>query len=139
MHLVSLLLVDDHPTFLRIATDFLEEHCKEGVVVVGAAVGGEEGLAQAQDLRPDMILCDLTMPGLSGLETIPRLRVALPEVGIIALSCHEANGCRQAALAAGADDFVPKASMVTDLFPAIRRVTQARQLREKRLDTQPSS
>ena len=136
---ISLLLVDDHPAFLRIATNFLQEHYTEEVIVVGAARGGEEGLVQALDLQPDMVLCDLTMPGLTGLETIPRLRAALPDVGIIALSCHEANGYREAALAAGADDFVPKASMISELFPAILRVMQTRQRQEKSLDTQPSS
>lgn len=134
MHPVSLLLVDDHLAFLRIATNFLQERYKEEVVVVGAARGGEEALARALDLQPDIVLCDLTMPGLTGLETIPRLREAVPEVGIIALSCHEANGYRQAALAAGADDFVPKASMSTDLLPAILRVMQADRLRGKTLN-----
>ena len=130
MHPVSVLLVDDHPPFLRIATNFLEEHCKD-VVVLGAASGGEEGLAQAHDLRPDIVLCDLSMPGLSGLETIPRLRAALPEMGIIALSCHEANGYREAALAAGADEFIPKTSLATDLLPAIRRVARSKGSQEK--------
>lgn len=53
------------------------------MAVVGVAHGGEEALAQAQDLRPDVILIDLNMPGLSGLETIRRLRAMLPQVGII--------------------------------------------------------
>ena len=121
---ISVVLVDDSPTFLRILTRFLQEHSHKQVAVVGAAAGGAEVLAQAQDLRPDIVLCDLTMPGLTGLETIPRLRAALPDVGIIALSCHEANGYRQAALEAGADEFIPKASLATDLLPAIRRVMQ---------------
>ena len=131
MHPVSVLLVDDHPPFLRIATNFLQEHYTEEVVVVGAARSGEEGLVQALDLQPDMVLCDLTMPGLTGLQTIPRLRAALPDVAIIALSCHQVNGYRQAALEAGADEFIPKASLATDLLPAIRRVMQADRSRKK--------
>jgi two-component system nitrate/nitrite response regulator NarL len=122
MDAISVLLVDDNPTFLRIATHFLQEH--DEIVVVGVARGGEEALANVQDLRPQVILIDLIMPGLTGLETIPRLRNALPEVGIIALTVLDNDGYRQAALAAGANDFVSKAAMSTDLLPAIRRVVK---------------
>jgi DNA-binding NarL/FixJ family response regulator len=129
---ISVLLVDDNPRFLRIATRFLQEH--DDVVVVGAAGGGEEALTLAQDLQPDIVLIDLAMPGLSGLETIPRLRAVLPEVGIIALTVLDTNSYRQAALAAGADDFVPKASLSTELLPAIRRVAQADPSRQRAAD-----
>lgn len=124
MHPVSVLLVDDNPAFLRIATRFLQEQCYDWVVVVGAAGGGEEGLIQAQEQRPDIVLVDLRMPGLSGLETIPLLRSMLPDVGIIALTLLESNGYREAALAAGADDFVSKFAVNTDLLPSIRRVAR---------------
>jgi DNA-binding NarL/FixJ family response regulator len=120
---ISVLLVDDNPVFLRIAARFLQQH--DDVVVVGVAGGGEEALALAQDLQPELVLMDLAMAGLSGLETIPRLRAVRPEVGIIALTVLDTNSYRQAALAAGANDFVPKASLDTDLLPAIRRVAQA--------------
>jgi DNA-binding NarL/FixJ family response regulator len=126
---ISVLLVDDNPAFLRIATRFLQEH--DDVAVVGAAGGGEEALALAEDLEPDIVLIDLAMPGLSGLETIPRLRAMLPAGGIIALTMLDTNSYWQAALAAGADDFVPKVSLDTDLLPAIRRVAQADPARQK--------
>ena len=120
---ISVLLVDDNPSFLHIATRFLEQH--DDVAVVGAAGGGEEALALAQDLEPDIVLVDLAMPGLSGLATIPLLRVILPKVGIIALTVLDISSYRQAALAAGVNDFVSKASLSTDLLPAILRVAQA--------------
>ena len=120
---ISVLLVDDNPAFLRIIARFLQEH--DDVVVIGTTDRGEEALALAQDLQPDMVLMDLAMPGLSGLDTIPHLRAMLPEVGIIALTVLDTNSYLQAALEAGANDFVPKASLNTDLLPAIRRVAQA--------------
>ncbi len=129
MNPISILLVDDNPSFLRIATRFLQEH--DDVVVVGTAGGGEEALTLVQDQQPDIVLIDLAMPGLSGLATIPLLRIVLPEVGIIALTVLDTNGYRQAALAAGANDFVPKANLDTDLLPAIRRVAQAGLSRER--------
>jgi DNA-binding NarL/FixJ family response regulator len=120
---ISVLLVDDNPAFLRIAARFLQEH--GDVAVVGAAGGGEEALAMAQDLQPDIVVIDLAMPGLSGLEAIPRLWAVLPGVSIIALTVLDTNSYREAALAAGANDFVAKVSLNTDLLPAIRRVAQA--------------
>ena len=131
MHPVSVLLVDDNPAFLRIATRFLQEQGHDEVVVVGAAGGGEEGLIQAQEQRPDIVLVDLRMPGLSGLETIPLLRSMLPDVGIIALTLWDANGYREAALAAGADDLISKFVVNTVLLPAIRRVARSKGSQEK--------
>ena len=121
---IRILLADDHPIFLNITTRFLEE--QEGVVVVGAATGGREALLLAQNLGPEVVLIDLVMPDLSGLETIPRLRSAHPGLGIIALTLLDAGGYRTASLAAGADDFVAKATITDDLLPAIRRVARAR-------------
>ena len=122
MNPISVLLVDDSPTFLSIATQFLQAH--DDLIVVGAVEEGEEALVQAQSLHPDVVLVDLTMPNLPGLEVIPRLRRMLPETGIIALTLHNTDAYRHAALAAGADDFIPKDSMSADLLPAIRRVAR---------------
>jgi DNA-binding NarL/FixJ family response regulator len=129
---ISVLLVDDNPVFLRITTRFLQQH--DDIVVVGAASGGQEALALTQDLQPDIVVIDLAMPGLSGLATIPLLQIVLPEVGIIALTVLGTNSYRQAALAAGANDFVPKASLDTDLLLAIRRVAQADPSRPRAAD-----
>ncbi len=119
---VSLLLVDDSLTFLEILKRYLEQHYRHEVIVLGTAGGGEEALVLAQRLRPNIVLIDLAMPGVSGLEAIPRLRAALPDTGIIALTFLEPNGYRPAALTAGADEFVTKANLGTDLLPVIRRV-----------------
>lgn len=123
---ISVLLVDDNLTFLGILRRFLQEGHQNEVMVIGTAGGGAEGLAQARSLRPQMILLDLRMPGLCGLETIPLLRSMLPDVGIIALTLLESNGYREAALAAGADDFVSKFAVNTELLPAIRRVARSK-------------
>jgi DNA-binding NarL/FixJ family response regulator len=120
---ISVLLVDDNPTFLRILGDFLGE--EEDILVVGVAQSGEEALVKAKELRPQVILLDLAMPGLNGFNTTPRLRSMMPAVGIIALTVLDANGYREAALAAGADDFVAKANLNTHLVPAIRRVVKS--------------
>jgi DNA-binding NarL/FixJ family response regulator len=121
---IRVLLVDDNEAFLRVATDFLQRH--HDLIVVGAICGGEEALAQAQDLGPQVILIGLDKPGL---ETISRLRKVMPGVGIIALTLLEGAAYRKTAMAAGADDVVLKAELTTDLLPAIRQVTQAKRSR----------
>jgi len=121
---IRVLVVDDNEPFRRVATDFLQR--QHELTVVGAIGGDEEALAQVQDLQPRVIVIGLDTPGL---EILPRLRNILPGVGIIALTLLEGNAYRRAALAAGADDLVPKAELVTDLLPAIRRVVQANRSR----------
>lgn len=123
MDSIAVLLVDDNLTFLNIATRFLREYAD--VLVVGTACKGEEALARASALRPQIILLDLAMPGMAGLDVIPHLRAALPEAGIVVLTMLDRVSYRPVALAAGANDFVSKAAMITDLLPAIRRTSQA--------------
>lgn len=122
---ISVLLVDDNPTFRRIATRFLEESSGHEVAVVGSAAGGEEALVEAARLRPHVVLMDLRMPGVGGLDTIPRLKGVLPEAAIVVLTLYDTEGYRQASLQVGADEFVCKARMHSDLLPAIRRAAEA--------------
>jgi len=132
MEAVSVLLVDDNLTFLRVADRFLQG-C-EDISVAGLAEGGKEGLKQASLLRPEIALVDLAMVDLPGLETIRSLRKSLPRLGIIALTIMDADDYRHAALAAGADRFVTKASLSTDLLPAIRALAINRRLSQESKD-----
>lgn len=120
----SILLVDDEPTFQRVATLFLQTHYRNQVEIVGTASSGEEALAQAQLLAPQVVLMDLSMPGLSGLQTIPLLRIMFPEMRVIALTLMDSESYRKAVLAAGGDGLVSKAAIHTDLMPTIRRVME---------------
>jgi DNA-binding NarL/FixJ family response regulator len=96
------------------------------VVAVGTARGGKEALAQVRELQPDVTLIDLNMPGMNGVDTVRCLLDMMPQMGIIVLTLLDSAIYRRAALRAGADEFVAKASMPTDLLPAIRRVAQAK-------------
>jgi two-component system response regulator DesR len=125
MKQISVLLVDDNPTFLRIVGRYLQG--EDSVTVVGSAEGGDEALALVHSLKPDIVLTDLAMPRVSGMETILRMRAAWPKMGIIALTLLDTTGYRQAALTAGADDFVAKDALNTDLMPTIRRVVATKQ------------
>jgi DNA-binding NarL/FixJ family response regulator len=123
---ISVMLADDNPRFLCILARFLGERCAGEVVVVGTAGSGGEALALARSVRPQMILLDLAMPGMPGWEVIPRLRKELPGVGIIVLTLLESGGYRDMVLDAGADAFVSKSVLVTELLPAICRVASSR-------------
>lgn len=117
---ISVLLVDDNPTFLRIVERFLQS--QEGLRVVGTASSSQGALEQAQALAPQVVLLDLAMPGTNGLETIPQLRLALPDTRIIILTLLDVQGYRSAALSAGADGFVSKSALNLDLVPTIRNL-----------------
>src|SRR5687767_8372005 len=107
MGALTLLIVDDNSFFRRIATRFLTQMAD--LQVVGSASSVEEALLQAAALRPEVALVDLNMPHSSGLALIPQLRQLLPAVKIVVLTMWDSEIYREAALAAGADDFVAKA------------------------------
>ena len=123
-HSIRILLVDDNPTFLGVAGEFLQ--LQEGLEVVGAARNIAEALMHARELKPDVILLDMNMPGDSGLDAIPRLQKLSPETKIMILTMMQAEWYRSAALSAGAHDFIAKANIGSELLPAIRRVVQNR-------------
>jgi DNA-binding NarL/FixJ family response regulator len=126
---VSILLVDDNPIFLHCAKRFLQK--QQDVIVVGTVSGGKWAIDLARNLEPDVALIDLSMSDLPGLELIPKLRAQLPRLGIIALTLFDTDDYRQAALAAGADSFISKNTMNTDLMPAIQRIMQLSKTRPK--------
>ena len=120
---VFVLLLDEQDSFLRAATDFLQR--EDELKVVGTAFGEAEALVQAQNLRPRVVLLDPSLTDGGGLEIIRHWRNLLPDARIIVLTLMDSSTYRLASLAAGADDFVSRATMVTDLLPAIRRVIEA--------------
>ena len=119
---VHLLFIAGNPAFRPVVIRFLGK-CGE-LNLVDILPASEKVLEQTQNLQPQVILLDLDTSDPTGLETLINLRTLLPEVGIIALSLLDAGGYRQAVLAAGANDFVLKSNLSTDLFPAIHRAVQ---------------
>jgi DNA-binding NarL/FixJ family response regulator len=123
---LSVLLVDDNPHFLRVLDRFLSQHGGGDVRVVGSIVGGRDALAQAAWLRPDVILVDLKMPDIPGLQLLPQLRQTLHDTILIALSLLTPDECRQDALMAGADAFVSKTSLERDLLSTVWELANRR-------------
>jgi CheY-like chemotaxis protein len=113
-----ILLVDDNEKFLNLSRDFLESEC-DGVEVIGMAASGREALGFLEETQPDLLIIDLAMPDMSGLELTEVIRGLLPGVPIIILTLFDSPRHRQAAIEAGADAFVPKTEMDILLPPTI--------------------
>ncbi|MEK6256252.1 MAG: response regulator [Chloroflexota bacterium] len=121
---VTLLLVDDNPRFLSAASGFLGE--VDDFVLLSTLEGGAEAVAKAKELQPDIILVDLAMPDIAGLQLIPMLRESIPNIGIVALTVHDNPQYQEAALAAGADAFITKSSILRTLESTIKEVRDLR-------------
>lgn len=117
---IHLLLVDDHAV-VRSGLRMLLEN-EEGLAIAGEASSGAEALELAARLQPDIILMDLTLPDLSGIEVTRRLLQNNPKAKIIALTIHEDEQFFFEMLQAGASGYVPKRAAPEDLISAIRLV-----------------
>jgi CheY-like chemotaxis protein len=113
---LRILVVDDSPTFIRTLCSFLEDDPNSEVV--GTALGAHEAFATIADLRPDLVLMDLQMPGMSGLEATEVLRGRFPAIPVVMLTAHDMPGLRQACKKSGAYEFATKGRLSIEL-PAI--------------------
>lgn len=114
---ITTLIVDDDLGFRRTVRQLLERAPE--VSVVGEATDGEEALQLAQTLRPDVVLMDITMPRMDGLEAARRIKAEQPEVKVIMLTVHQEEIYRKMACERGADAFLTKKTVGTQLLPAI--------------------
>ena len=120
MKSLRILVVDDSPTFLRTLCSFFEGD--PNAKVVGTARGAHEALATIADLQPDLVLMDLQMPILNGVETIGRIRKDFPDARIIVLTTYAGDVQVLRALKAGARGYLLKNSMHKELLETIRSV-----------------
>jgi DNA-binding NarL/FixJ family response regulator len=97
-----------------------------GIDVIGAAEDGREALRLARELTPDVVVMDISMPDLNGIEAARQIRVRVPAVRIIMLSMHSNLEHVHQALAAGADGYVLKESAATEVVAAVRAVAAGR-------------
>ena len=116
------LVVDDAANLRELLTLLLE--VEDDFEVVGTAADGRQAIDAAQTLKPDVVLLDLAMPVMDGLQALPELRAHLPKARIVIFSGFEHEALAEEALLAGADAYIEKGTSVTQL------VTQLRQLRD---------
>ena len=117
---IRVLVADDHPVFRRGMRAILG--AEEEIELVGEATDGEKAVALALELRPDVILMDLNMPGVTGIEATRRVLEAGPEVAVLMLTMFEDDKSIFAAMRAGAHGYVLKGADGAETLRAIRAV-----------------
>jgi DNA-binding NarL/FixJ family response regulator len=117
---IQVLLVDDNKTFLTAVKTFLLS--LPDVQVVGQAYEGKTAMALAAHLMPDLVLLDIVMPGMNGLEVAAAMQSLAAPPYIVFLSMHDSHAYRAAAKELGALGYVGKGDFVLDLVPLIDRI-----------------
>jgi two-component system response regulator NreC len=121
MKKIRLMLVDDHEVVRVGLKNFLQT--QEDFEVVAEASDGEEAVSRAMTTHPDVILMDITMPGIDGLEATRRLHVLSPKCLILALTVHDDKQYFMQMLAAGASGYITKQAAGDDLIAAIHAIS----------------
>jgi DNA-binding NarL/FixJ family response regulator len=118
---IRILLVDDDQAFRTVLRRLLEK--ERGFNVVGEAGDGLEALEQIRVLSPDIILMDIAMPRLNGLEATRTIKTERPGSTVVILTQHQEPAYQRAAAQSGADAFLPKTTRLADLLTTIRQLT----------------
>jgi two-component system response regulator NreC len=122
MKTIRLMLVDDHDVVRAGLKSFLES--QPGFVVVAEARTGEEAINSAIETHPDVVIMDITMPEMSGLQATERLKSVCPDCQVLALTVHQDKQYLFEMLAAGAAGYITKQAAPEELVAAIRSVSE---------------
>jgi two-component system invasion response regulator UvrY len=118
--MIRILVVDDHEVVRIGLRHILADY--PAIQIAGEAIDGESALRMNREIRPDVVLLDVCLPGLSGFEVTTRLKQASPELGIIILTVHEQAPYPAQLLEAGAAAYLTKGCPATELVQAIKTV-----------------
>jgi DNA-binding NarL/FixJ family response regulator len=121
---LRVLVVDDNDSVRRSICQLLQSEAD--IEVVCEAVDGADAICKAREHRPDVVLLDVTMPNMSGLEVAEVLKQELPSPQIIIVSQHDSRGFKWAALATGVSGYVVKSDAARDLIPELRKIKALR-------------
>jgi DNA-binding NarL/FixJ family response regulator len=121
--LVRVLVVDDHPAFRRALSSALA--MVEDIEVAGEAGSGLDACAEAERVRPDAIVMDLSMPDLDGIGAMRRIHEHSPGVPVVILTAHADEGTEREALEAGARGFLPKGTGLRDLVIVLHEAAES--------------
>jgi DNA-binding NarL/FixJ family response regulator len=117
----TILIADDHDIIREGIKNILRH--QDGYEIVGEAVDGEEVLTKVKELKPDVLLLDITMPKKSGLEILDELKNISRNTRIIIISVHKADAYVLRAIKSGVRGYLNKENAADDLLPALRKVT----------------
>ena len=134
MSQIKILLVDDHAV-VRVGFKMLIE-AEADIKVIGEAESGEVAVKLFQELKPDIIVMDITMPGIGGLEAIDRIMAKDKNTKILVLSAHEDSVHPKRVLNAGAMGYLTKRSAAEELIKAIKSIYQGKRYLEPNIAQQ---
>jgi DNA-binding NarL/FixJ family response regulator len=121
---LRVLVVDDHPAFRRALTSALRMVSE--IEVAGEAGGGIAAAEQAKSVVPDLVLMDLSMPDLDGIEAMRRIHQFQPDLPVVILTAHADPGIEREARAAGASGFLAKGVALADLVLVLREAASTK-------------
>jgi DNA-binding NarL/FixJ family response regulator len=121
---LRVLVVDDHPAFRRALTSALS--MVDNIEVAGEAGGGHDATEQAANVGPDLVIMDLSMPDISGIDAMRLIHQRQPDLPVVFLTAHADPGVEKEARSAGASGFLPKGSALEDLVVVLHEATAAR-------------
>jgi len=119
---VRVLVVDDHPAFRKALTSALG--MVDGFEVAGEAGGGVAACEGAEELEPDVVLMDLSMPDLSGIDAMKKIHRSKPDLPVVILTAHADPGVEKEARAAGASGFLAKGIGLEDLVIVLHEAAE---------------
>ena len=119
---LRVLVVDDHPAFRRALTSALR--MVDDIEVAGEAGGGIAATQQAAELEPDLVLMDLSMPDLSGIDAMQEIHRKQPDLPVVILTSHADTGMEREARAAGASGFLAKGTALEDLVIVLHEAAE---------------
>jgi DNA-binding NarL/FixJ family response regulator len=119
---VNVLVADDHKQTREAIADLIDR--QEDLHVVGKAADGHEAVGQAQALRPDVVVMDLAMPGLHGMDATATIRATCPDIRVLVLSNHVGQQLVKAALDRGASGYIRKDRAHEELITGLRTIRQ---------------
>lgn len=122
--MTRIVIVEDHPLVLKAVKHLFGEN--ESMAVVGEAHSGKAAVDKARVLRPDVIILDISLPDINGLDLCPLFLDILPEVKIIFFTMHEEVSCIHRALGSGAIGYVLKSSRVDCLVEAVKQARKGK-------------
>lgn len=121
---LRVLVVDDNESVRRTICQLLQS--QSDIEVASEAVDGADAVAKAREHLPDVVLLDVTMPSMNGLEAAHILKKEFPAMHIVIVTQHDSRGFQWGALAAGVSGYVVKSNAAKDLIPELQKIQRTR-------------